>query len=361
MRISPLLIVLLTFPLPSHAQDDPFDRSAAGIVKQLKEAGAEKKVFAVSFFTNSQGFGDHFSDYISESLGRALIQHGLTLVNRSPAGFALIRGEQGFSATEMFDAKWVSQNKKFISADFVLGGSYDVQFEDIQITVKVLNVGDARQEAVEVIKILKTPAVLEELNRTPIKQLNDVAAAIGLNHIESGKYKTEENERLLKAIESANDIKVLVVNGDNIFQTFKDEFKKFFDKPGTTMHVLLGTADSDFYLEETQMTNLKADPNDPSYIANQGKVEFNRQRLLGLANNDLARVDFRYFDTQYRLPMIIVDNKSCFLTLRLSPNESQQSVRLEFEGGAQDFAQSCLVHFNQMWKVSNPIPLKKSR
>jgi predicted nucleic acid-binding protein len=187
--------------------------------------------------------------------------------------------------------------------------------------------------------------------------LSSVAAEIGLNAIEHGKYKTEENDRLIASIKKARTIKILVVNGDNIFQTFKEEFREFLSKPQSSIQILVATANSNFYREETEMTKLDATPKDLAYIANQGKVEFNRKRLVDSAL-DPSQVQFKYFDTQYRLPIIIIDDKTCYLTLRLSPNESQQSVRLEFEGGPQGFADSCVAHFNRMWVVSSLNPKK---
>jgi hypothetical protein len=122
------------------------------------------------------------------------------------------------------------------------------------------------------------------------------------------------------------------------------------------MEVLFATANSDFYREETAMTKLPSKLDDPSYIANQGKVAFNRSRLIGLARSPQQQLKFRYFDTQYRLPMIIIDERYCYLTIRLSPNESEQSIRLEFHGGKEDFSESCLVHFEQMWSLSSEDP-----
>ena len=187
---------------------------------------------------------------------------------------------------------------------------------------------------------------------------HDVATVIGLRAIEYGQYTTEENNRLKTNIKNAKNIKILLTNGDNLFQIFKDEFREFLLKPASSMEVLFATAGSDFYRQETEMTKLNSTPHDPPYIANQGKIEFNRERLIGLAI-DPSQIKFKYFDTQYRLPIIIFDNKYCLLTLRLSPNESPQSPRLEFEGGNKDFSQSCVAHFNRMWTVSSVSPDKK--
>lgn len=186
----------------------------------------------------------------------------------------------------------------------------------------------------------------------------DVVAEIGLKAIEYGQFTTDENNRLKANIRNARNIKVLVTNGDNLFQIFKDEFREFFSRPASSMDVLLATADSEFYRQETEMTRLSSVPDDPAYKANQGKVEFNRKRLIGLAL-DPSQIKFKYFDTQYRLPIIIFDDKYCHVTLRLSPNESPQSPRFEFEGGNKGFSQSCVVHFNRMWAVSSFSPNKR--
>ena len=88
---------------------------------------------------------------------------------------------------------------------------------------------------------------------------------------------------------------------------------------------------------------------------NKGFVGASKQRLLDAAKGDEKRIEFRYFNTQFRVPLIIIDDKYCYLTLRLPPNEGGESPRMEFEGET-GFVKTCKAHFQSMWNASNPSP-----
>jgi hypothetical protein len=183
-----------------------------------------------------------------------------------------------------------------------------------------------------------------------------VASELGLKRLERGKYSTDENERLGNRIANAHQsIKLLLPNAYSISQTFREDFVKFFETDGTQMQVIFATPDSDFYREMTQMT-LGNKWKQKDLDTNKGFVGASRQRLLDAAKGDEKRIEFRYFNTQFRVPLIIIDDKYCFLTLRLPPNEGGESPRLEFEG-EESFVKTCKNHFQGVWNVSGPSPV----
>jgi hypothetical protein len=182
-----------------------------------------------------------------------------------------------------------------------------------------------------------------------------VSSALGLARLEKGKYSTDENERLGSKISGAHQsIKLLLPNAYSLSQTFREDFTKFFNTEGTTMQVLFATPESDFYKEMTQMTlGTKWQPRDLD--TNKGFVSASRQRLLDAAKGDEKRIEFKYFNTQFRVPLIIIDDKYCYLTLRLPPNEGGESPRMEFEG-EDSFVRTCKAHFQSIWNSSSSVP-----
>lgn len=188
-----------------------------------------------------------------------------------------------------------------------------------------------------------------------VRPVFGVASSMGLERVERGKYSTDENQRLGNKIRDAHQsIKLLLPNAYSISQTFRDDFTAFFNTDGTYMQVIFATPDSDFYAEMTQMT-LGAKWKQKDLDTNKGFVGASRQRLLDAAKGDEKRIEFRYFNTQFRVPLIIIDDKYCFLTLRLPPNEGGESPRLEFNG-ENGFAKTCKAHFQSVWNASSSSP-----
>jgi hypothetical protein len=192
----------------------------------------------------------------------------------------------------------------------------------------------------------------------PNSHMDDVAQKIGLTTIEYGHFEKDEDDRFITNIKNAHNIKILVSNGSSLINNFKTEFTDFLAKPGSSMQVLLATADSDFYREETELTS-GFKPGEEGYNKNLGLVALARSRLESYAGpQNLGHLRVRYFDTQFRFPTIIIDSRYCYLTIRLSPNEPSQSMRMEFDQGegsaSPNYATSCVKHFDRLWELSSP-------
>jgi hypothetical protein len=194
-------------------------------------------------------------------------------------------------------------------------------------------------------------ARVEQMSNTERgREIVEAASKLGLDWIEEGSYKTEENTRLGANIRAATSIKMLMPNGSNFAQTFKGDLDKFFAKPGTSMQVIFATRESVFYEEMTEMTFKKTwNPHEPAKKDNDDLIAFGRKRLLD-DTSDESKIEFKYFDTEFRLPVIIIDDKYCYLTVRLPPSEGQESMRMEFQGG---YTSACLNHFNKVWQLSS--------
>ena len=182
MKKSIPVFFLLCVLVPVFGQGAQLNEAAPDIAKQV--AGSGKKVVAFAFFTNTQGYGPHFSDYLVDTLSTMLKSQGQTFEILARNRFAQIMAERGLSASSDFGPKFLEHVAKFASADAVFGGSYEVKDNDVRLNVQLLDVSDGRILIAKFISIPRTPEVDKELNRTPVKQLVDVAAEIGLNAIE---------------------------------------------------------------------------------------------------------------------------------------------------------------------------------
>lgn len=187
-----------------------------------------------------------------------------------------------------------------------------------------------------------------------------------LKRIEYGVYTTGENKRLGDRIKAARTIKILAPNGNSLVHTFGDDFRSFFSERQGSMKVILATATSDFYREMTQMTfstDWNEDKKREVVFDNMKRVDRSKLELAKTAGDASdQRIQFKYFNTQFRVPMIIVNDRDCYLTIRLPPDEGAQSLRLEFEDGA-GYAASCVKHFDRLWELSSddpgrPVPVR---
>jgi hypothetical protein len=186
------------------------------------------------------------------------------------------------------------------------------------------------------------------------------AARADLEHIEYRGFGGDEDARLVAAIRGARTMKLLIPNGNRFIERFHADLQAFLAKPGTTMQVMLATANSPFYEQMTEMTfntGWKEHDQGAALRGNILRVASSRAALSELAGRDRDRVQFKYFNTQFRAPIILIDNRFCFLTLRLPPDESAQSLRLEFVGGDGGYVASCARHFDTLWGLAkDPAP-----
>jgi hypothetical protein len=186
------------------------------------------------------------------------------------------------------------------------------------------------------------------------QHLMDEAHTLGLNRIEHDLPTPEENDRLKDEMRRSSYMQILMLNGNNFFQNLSPDLNAFKARHETHMQILVANPDSEFYREETNMVYKQKDIALPP---NKTKVNEAVLRLHDGGPDD-QRVDIKYYDTQFRLSMVILDSQSCYLTIRLSPHEPMDSIRLEFAGGKENagFASHCVDHFNKLWGASTEQP-----
>jgi hypothetical protein len=355
-------LLLLTLSVPLFGQDEELTAEAPDLKQQISLT--KKKTIAISYFSNNQGYGPDFSDYVSDRLSSLLAgpMQPFAVVTRKL--LPQIRTEQINRLSKDFDPKSFAELGRLAGADAIVAGQYHVYNDSVNLYVDVLDVADARVLYSVPISIKRQgTAVNELLGRTSVTKTESqgatlsehsatIAEQVGLNAIEFGSFTKDEDDRFRAVVAAATNIKMLMPNGSNVTYVFRQEFQNFFSKAKSSMQVIFANPDSEFYQEETEMTSILSPDMKKALEFNRGLVELSRARLSGYAK-EKDQVQVRFFNTQFRLPMIIVDDKYCFLTIRLSPNESPQSLRLEFSAGSDSFVKSCVAHFSKMWSVSS--------
>jgi hypothetical protein len=181
----------------------------------------------------------------------------------------------------------------------------------------------------------------------------------GLDHVEWGDYSVPENTRLGERIRQAHLIEMIASNANGFTTVFRPELQAFLERPGTSMRMLFARPDTEFYDEMMSMTTRHFEPGTKEGDIDKGLSTRSRGILLNFADRP-DRVEVRTFNTEFRMPLILIDRKYCFLTVRLTPDESKKSVRLEFaqEAGAasepERYVRSCMRHFDAIWARGRP-------
>jgi TolB-like protein len=353
MRRFICLVVLLGFihRQGSYAQERDLKSHVEVISNQIAASG--KKIVAVVGFNNDQGYGPRFSQYLADSVSTLLTQTGKSLDVVTRTRLNQIMDERKLRSSAEFDRTTSLQVGTLVGADVIVGGNFSVLGSDVKLNMQLLDVSRGTILGGMIGLISRTrdvddllgkpngqPGIQENANN---QHMLEVAQQIGLTSLEYGGFTKVEDERVRTNIKNGTSMKLLFPNGNNFAFVFLKELREFLSKPESSLQVIFAKPDSEFYREETQMTNLR------DYDANRRKVEDNKERIKA-ASPDRDKPQFKYFNTQFRLPLIIINDKFCYITLRLSPDESPESPRLEFEGG---YAKSCVAHFNKMWSLSD--------
>lgn len=148
----------------------------------------------------------------------------------------------------------------------------------------------------------------------------------GIRFVQRGPFSKIENERLKSAIRGASSIDLLAVNASSITSVFREDFAIFLKNRSHRMRVLLADPHTQFYQEMMIMTT-KGIGKDKEAIANDmSKLNYSRSAIRADA---VASVQFRLYQTHFRMPVIVIDKNYCFVTLRLTPDQAPESIRIE--------------------------------
>jgi hypothetical protein len=175
-------------------------------------------------------------------------------------------------------------------------------------------------------------------------------------------YSAMEDDRLQRLIEDATKIYYLAYNAEGLTNNdnFNAAFKTFFNKHGTSMQLLLAKPGTPFYNDMAAITGAATDPQ-----VFRLEVEKNEKQLAKLAGKT-SKIEVRRFDSQLRLPLILIESPSggeyCILTVRLPPAKGGESIRLEFSDdglAGNSYVSQCAEDFNAIWSVAKEVKLKQ--
>jgi hypothetical protein len=185
----------------------------------------------------------------------------------------------------------------------------------------------------------------------PSAMLGVSAAEVGLQAMWIGAYAHEEDDLLASSLRAAKSVKIMAYNADTLIQNMGPELEAFFNRDGTSMQFLLANPNDAYYLQNTVLT-LRRPLSSEEQTEYQAHFHDAVSRLKTLERNKGQQVEIRFFQNEMRVPIIIVDDHLCFLTLRLPPFESKKSLRFVFDTAPRGFNENCVAHFNQVWSVS---------
>lgn len=213
------------------------------------------------------------------------------------------------------------------------------------------------------IPALRNAAWIDDIHFTQ-ETLDNIRAA-GIQDIDYGSYSHGEDDRFLSLVRHAQSIDFLSYNaaGFTRHENIKQAVTDFFSKPDAKMRVIVADPDTQFYseMEDMTRTDRRYDITKQDRAHNKSVVDDSIDQLFRLAKYSHQKLWYRKFNTQLRLPLIIVDHKYCIVTVRLPPDESGESLRLESSEGDFDdgylhpYVQHCIAHFDQLWYSLHPL------
>jgi hypothetical protein len=200
----------------------------------------------------------------------------------------------------------------------------------------------------------------------------------GIGYLERGAFSKEENERLQLAIRNATVIDLLAPNATNFTSAFRDDLPAFLKKRDARMRVLFADPNGELYDSMMAMTNKGIERDAKARESDKGLPARSKQILLSYADYSTDKLKFRQFNTEFRAPIILIDKKYCFLTVRLTPDQAKQSLRIELASESagtklsqmlssslrslafflrpsaeiEDGVESCKRHFEAVWARS---------
>ena len=168
-----------------------------------------------------------------------------------------------------------------------------------------------------------------------------------MNIYENGLGNEEQKTRIIKA----KNIKIISTTGLIFFRTCEEEIISALVN-NARLSLILSSRDSLFNSEiESFEQRTKGEINDElrqvsailNRITNEAKKRTNDQ-TTGI-------ITIKYFNTQLRMPMILIDDEYLWLTLTLPPKRSTQSHSFEILKKESSLTLSCNKHFDEMWAL----------
>lgn len=226
--------------------------------------------------------------------------------------------------------------------------------------IPVINNETFNEPLLELVSAILSTFYEDLYPKVNIESVLKASQAKGIHSIQFGRFTATDDARLEHLIISSTHIKVMMINANRFLDIFRDSLVHFLSKPNVKFQLLMANEDSDFYYELSDLIS----PIFNQDSQNKGLVQFAQKRanviLDESGNKDDKALEIRKYNTQFRLPIIIFDNKYVHLTINLPPRESSFGMTFEIHSNANmhknkadtSYLVDCIKHFDEVWERS---------
>jgi len=228
------------------------------------------------------------------------------------------------------------------------------ELKEKPLRIPVLNNDNFYQSMMEFLSTMLSRFYRDSYPNVNINSVLEAGYAKGIHSIQFGKFTKEDDARTDALILGAKHIRIMMLNGSSFFQIFRKTLIAFFEKGNVQIDLLLANEESIFYNENSVLIHQNFDNNQENKNLVGHAIERAKGILKSAVKDNVLRI--RKFNTQFRAPLIIFDDKVAHLTINLPPSESIEGMTLELHGNAEwAYIKECIAHFNAVWDRSDEI------
>jgi hypothetical protein len=183
---------------------------------------------------------------------------------------------------------------------------------------------------------------------------------LGIRKIyDTGKGSPDLN----KKIKSGTDIKIMVISGDNLIKGLKNEMVYALAEKRSEIKLLIGTPGSEFIQD---VENAESRSRKGQISAEIRKVVRYRDEYIAEAKSKaggkmIGNFEIRFFNTELRSLITIVDNKWAWITPHFPPARALQSMSFEVvEKNEGLLIKACVNHFDTIWNSATRSPVTEA-
>jgi hypothetical protein len=180
-----------------------------------------------------------------------------------------------------------------------------------------------------------------------------IASKWGLERIH---MQGRANKIIKKKLDHIKTLRIIVVSGDNLIKSLKDELLFLLTVKRATIQLLLATPNSEFVKD---VENIESDFRQNKISGEINTVISYVKEYLSEASRKeeiIGSFKIRHYNTQIRSSVIIINDEWAWLTLYLPPQRALQAMSFEFVKKNEDsIVKQCLTYFDSIWEKSKHI------
>jgi hypothetical protein len=226
------------------------------------------------------------------------------------------------------------------------------------ISIPVINEKDFDKPILELSSAIISTYYQKKYLNVSIENVLNATSVKGINAIKTGRYNIEDDIKIEKLILASKKLRIILLNGNRFIDLFKIPLTTFLSKPNSKIQILIADPDSQFYYELSEMIS----PTLNLDSKNRDLVLFAIKRLSMILKDSGAprdSIEIKFYNTQFRLPVIIFDQKLAHLTVNLPPTESSDGITLELINKENEINSNlfkeCERHFETIWEKAKGV------